>query len=90
MRFEYDPRKDEENQRKHHVGFVEASEIWLDPNLVVLHAKKRGEKRLLAIGRTYSILCSVIHAKRGDAIRIISARRATERERRVYEQHRGY
>lgn len=90
MQFEFDPRKNEVNQEKHHVSFEEAAEIWHDPNLLVLHAKKRGEKRLLAIGRSFSVLYSVIHTKRGEVIRIISARRSTERERRAYEQHKDY
>ena len=88
MLFEYDPEKDRLNQEKHHVSFEEASDIWLDPNLLVLHAKKRGEKRLMAIGRAYSVIYSVVHTKRGTAIRLISARRATERERRAYEHRK--
>ncbi|MGN8821669.1 BrnT family toxin [Atopobiaceae bacterium HCP3S3_A4] len=90
MRFEFDQRKNEVNQEKHHISFEEAAEIWNDPDLLVLHAKKRGEKRLLAIGKAYTVLYSVIHTKHEETIRIISARRATERERRAYEQHRDY
>ena len=89
MRFEYDPRKDERNQEKHHVSFDEASIIWRDPDLLVLHARKRGEKRLMAIGRAFSVLYSVVNTRRGELVRIISARRSTERERRLYEQHRS-
>ena len=90
MYFEFDERKNEANQEKHHVSFEEAAEIWRDPNLLILPAKRRGEKRLMAIGKTLSVLYSVIHTKRGDAIRIISARRSTERERSLYEQHKDY
>ena len=90
MHFEFDPRKDEANQEKHHVSFNEAAQIWRDPDLVIVAAKKRGEKRKMAIGRAFTVLYSVIHTKRGEAIRIISARRSTERERRIYEQHKDY
>ena len=90
MRFVYDPHKNEENLAKHHVSFEEAAGIWEDPNLVILHAKRRGEKRLMAIGQTFAVLYSVIHTRRGDAIRIISARRATMKERRVYERNNRY
>lgn len=89
MYFEYDPKKDEMNQEKHHVSFDEAAQIWSDPDLLVLHAKRRGEKRMLAIGKSLSVLFSVIHTRRGDAIRIISARRATQRERKAYEYQKG-
>lgn len=88
MRFQHDEDKDRANQEKHYVSFEEASQIWSDPNLLVLHARKRDEKRLMAIGRLYAVLYSVVHTKRGDAIRIISARRSTEKERRAYE-HRS-
>lgn len=89
MRFEYDPKKDEANQEKHHVSFDEAAQIWSDPDLLVLHAKRRGEKRMLAIGCSLSVLFSAIHTRRGDAIRIISARCATQRDRRAYEHQKG-
>ena len=88
MRFEWDPAKNEANQRKHKVSFEEAAEIWDDPNLMVVHAKKKGEKRLMAIGRTYTMLLSVIHTERNEeTIRIISARRVTEKERESYERN---
>jgi uncharacterized DUF497 family protein len=88
MLIQYDCAKDEENQRKHHISFAEAACIWNDPDLVVLHAKKRGEKRLLAIGQAYSVLYSAVHTMRGEAVRLISARRATKEERGIYERHR--
>lgn len=88
MRFEWDPAKNEANIEKHKVSFEEAAGIWDDPDLVVIHARKKGERRLMAIGRTYAMLLSVVHTERGeDTIRIISARRATERERKSYERN---
>lgn len=89
MIFMYDPYKEEKNIEKHKIGFKEAEMVWCDPNLIVLNAKRRGERRFLAIGRAYSVLLSVVHTRRGDAIRIISARRSTEKERRLYESHRA-
>lgn len=86
MRFEWDDAKAESNLEKHGVSFEEASQIWEDPNLMVLSAKRIGEKRKLAIGRSYSVIFSVIHTERGDAVRIISARRATQKERTTYER----
>jgi uncharacterized DUF497 family protein len=89
VRFEFDPSKNAENLARHHVSFEEAAQIWDDPDLLVLHARRRGEKRMLAIGRKYAAVFSVIHTRRGDAIRIISARLATREERRTYERHSG-
>ena len=88
MIFVYNPDKNESNIQKHHVSFEEAAEIWKDPDLLILPARKRGEKRRLAIGKSFSILFSVIHTERGDAIRIISARRSTQKEAQCYERNR--
>lgn len=86
MRFEWDDVKAASNLEKHGVSFEEAAQIWDDPNLMVLNAKRIGEKRKLAIGRSYSVVFSVIHTERGDTVRIISARRATQKERATYER----
>ena len=85
MLFEYDEHKNELNM-KHKVSFEEAQEIWDDPDLVVFPARKCGEKRKLAIGATHTAVFSVVHTIRGEAIRLISARRATEKEVKRYEQ----
>ena len=89
MEFEWDPEKDESNQREHGVSFAEASTVFLDP----LHATVLDERyaleelRFRTVGQTVAgRLIIVAHADRGDRIRIISARDATNRERRQYEQ----
>lgn len=89
MLFEYDRWKNEANIAKHGISFEEAQEVWDDTDLIVLHARKRGEKRMLAIGRICTMLCSVIYTKRGDAIRIISACKASSKEVKLYEQNKG-
>lgn len=88
MIFIYDIIKDERNKEKDKISFEEAQRIWNDPNLIVLPAKRRGEKRKLAIGRYYAITLSVIFTEREKAIRIISARRATTKEVKYYDQHK--
>ena len=89
MIFEFDSNKNESNIAKHHVSFEEVQEIWEDPDLLVLPARKRGERRQLAIGRAFTVMFSVIHTKRGEAIRIISARRSTKKEVEQYERSRN-
>ena len=89
MLFEFDSQKNESNIDKHKVSFEEAALIWSDPDLLVVPARHREEKRRMAIGRTYSVLFSVIHTKRGEMIRIISARRSTRKEAQLYEQRKG-
>jgi len=77
------------NFRKHGVSFEEASSVFYDP-LAVTGADpdhSEDEERLVTFGMSSAgELLVVAHTERGDAIRIISARRATHHERRIYEE----
>jgi hypothetical protein len=89
MHFEWDPEKARANRAKHGVSFEEAMRAFLDPLSVTIldpdHSES--EARFVLIGQSPSgRLLVVVHTDRGDAIRLISARRATRRERRTYEQ----
>jgi hypothetical protein len=88
LQFEWDENKNISNQQKHGVSFEEASQIWNDPFLLIVPARNKGETRKLAIRETYSIVISIIHTKRGDKIRIISARKASDFERKKYFENR--
>jgi uncharacterized DUF497 family protein len=89
MHFEWDPEKARANRAKHGVSFEEAMRAFLDPLSVTIldpdHSES--EARFVLIGQSPSgRLLVVVHTDRGDSIRLISARRATRRERRTYEQ----
>lgn len=87
--FEWDPDKAEENLRKHGVSFAEAATAFLDPlSLTVPDERDWGaELRFVLIGRSHRQRTLVVaHTERGGNIRLISARLATPRERRSYEQ----
>ena len=89
LTFEWDAVKAQENLRKHGVSFEEASTVFGDPlSLTIedpLHSEE--EDRFVTIGESIRRrILVVVHTERGDTIRIISARRATSRERRVYEE----
>lgn len=91
MEFEWDPRKDAANQRKHGVGFREATTVFGDPLATTFSDSEHSisERRLLTIGTSVSgWLLVVVHTEREETIRIISARPATARERRFYEEER--
>ena len=89
MHFEWDSAKAAKNFRKHRVLFEEASSVFYDP-LAVTGADpdhSEAEDRLITFGvSSAGRLLVVSHTERGEAIRIISARRATRRERRIYEE----
>jgi len=89
MEFEWDPRKDAANQRKHAVGFREATTVFGDPLATTFPDSEHSivEPRFLTIGASVSNrLLVVIHSERRESIRIISARPATARERKFYEE----
>jgi uncharacterized DUF497 family protein len=89
MQFEWDPRKDLANQRKHLVGFREATTVFGDPFATTFPDTEHSadEQRFLTIGASaMGKLLVVAHAERHETIRVISARPATPRERRFYEE----
>ena len=88
MQFEWDPAKAARNLAKHGVSFDEASTVFGDPlaGTILDPQHSDEEPRFVTIGLSTSRrLVTVAHAEREDRIRIISARRATRRERRKYE-----
>jgi uncharacterized protein len=88
MRFEWDGGKAASNVKKHHVSFDEAVTVFYDPLAATFEdpAHSRDENRFITVG--YSArgrLIVVCHGERGEAVRLISARRATPRERKRHE-----
>jgi len=89
MEFEWDPRKDATNRRKHGVGFREATTVFGDPLAVTFPDADHSisEQRFLTIGTSASGRPLVVaHAESNEAVRIISARPVTQRERSFYEE----
>lgn len=87
MEFQFDPAKAAGNLRKHGVSFADAEAVFMDP--LALHRidpDAEGEERFVAIGAgSAGHLLVVVYTLRGEAIRLISARRATPVEIRAYE-----
>ena len=87
MRFEWDPAKAVSNRRKHGVGFDEAAECFEDPLALVLDEPRSAERLILiGVSRRRRLVFTVYVERDAAVIRIISARRATTRERRHYEE----
>ena len=89
MQFEWDDAKARDNVRKHGVGFAEATSCFYDLKQVAFYApdhSKDDERELLMGHSNKGRLLIVIYTIRADTIRIISARRATRREAKVYAQ----
>jgi len=87
--YEWDPKKAKANLRTHGVSFDEAAGVFLDPLAVTFpDPDHSGEEfREITIGRSASQrVVFLSHTRRGDRTRLISARKATRRERKQYEE----
>jgi len=87
--FEWDPVKARANLRKHKVSFDEASTIFSDPLALEIHDPLHSEleDRFVMVGTSLRRrLLVVVFTERIDTIRLISARKATHRERKQYEE----
>jgi uncharacterized DUF497 family protein len=88
MEFEWDPDKAAANLKKHGVAFHMASTVLGDPLAITFNDPEHsiGEHRFLTFGYSrLEQLLVVVHTERREKIRIISARRATAQERKIYE-----
>ena len=89
MSFEWDPKKAATNRHKHGVSFEEASSALRDSFSATAHDPDHSEDedRFVTFGvSSRDRLLTVSHTDRGSAIRIISARIATNVERQIYEE----
>jgi len=87
--YEWDPKKAKANLRQHGVSFDQAASVFLDPLAVTFpDPDHSGEEfREITIGRSASQrVVFLSHTRRGDRTRLISARKATRRERKQYEE----
>lgn len=83
--FEFDDDKSRANLVKHGIDFEAAQELWQDPDLLEIQAKTEDEPRFLIIGRIGAKHWSAVVTYREGRIRLISVRRARNREVELYE-----
>ena len=89
MRFAWDPDKADANELKHGVSFLEAATIFGDPLATTFTDPDHSlnEEHWLTFGKSQEgRLLVTAHCDRGEAVRIISARPLTRRERKIYEE----
>lgn len=83
MKFEYDAKKSIINRSKHGISLEDAKELWSVP-AVEVQAKTVDEPRFMIIGKVKGKFYSCIYTIRGEAIRLISARRSRKSEEKIY------
>ena len=89
MEFEWNPHKAVINIKKHSVSFSEATTVFNDPLAITFDdpAHSVNEQRFITIGYSnQNQLIVLSHTDRNQKIRLISARKATPKERRFYER----
>jgi uncharacterized DUF497 family protein len=84
MKFEIDPAKSESNREKHGIDFVEAQDLWDDPNHLIVPARSLTEERYALIAKRNKKVWTCIFTLRNENLRIISARRAHKDEEEGY------
>jgi uncharacterized protein len=88
MQFEWDPEKARRNHKKHNISFEEAVTVFYDPLSVTFDDPDHSvrERRFITVGfSSHDQLLVISHSERGEAVRIISARPASPRERKRHE-----
>jgi uncharacterized protein len=86
MKFEWDSFKAASNLQKHNVDFADATVALDDEQAITVREHVSSEERFVTLGMdAFSRLLVIVYTWRGNNIRIISARKATPRERHQYE-----
>ena len=88
--FEWDPNKAKENLETHGISFDEASTVFRDVLSLVIHDPLHSEEedRFVLIGSSHrNRLLVIVHTERSNNIRLISARKASKKERKQYEEN---
>jgi uncharacterized protein len=88
VEFEWDDEKADSNLKKHGVSFEEGATIFNDPQIATIFdpSHSEDEERNISIGISIQgNLLVMVHTEREERIRLISCRKATNAERKTYE-----
>ena len=91
LKFEWDEEKNRINRQKHGISFETAAYVFRDKHYIEMYDFEHSieEDRYIAIGMVGDLLF-VVFTERGKNIRLISARVATDYERRLYFEQGFY
>ena len=86
MEFEFGQAKSKSNKDKHGISLEEAQAIW-EEFYVEVPARDTNEPRWMVIGRIDNRLYACVYTRRGEAVRLISCRRARDQEAQLYHDY---
>lgn len=85
MRYEWDKKKSQSNYEKHGLSFEDAELVFLSKTVTFLDDREDyGEERFITMGELKKRVVIIVHTLREHKIRIISMRKANEREKKIY------
>jgi uncharacterized DUF497 family protein len=83
--FEWDENKRKNNLEKHGIDFIDALEVFSDPHYIEYESIRNAEIRYQVIGKIVDVIVIlVVYTSRHKKKRMISARRASKKEREAY------
>jgi uncharacterized DUF497 family protein len=87
MEFEWDEDKRLANLRKHGIDFIDVPVVF-DGDIVTVEDERfsYGEQRFVTLGLLQGLVVAIVHTEREECTRIISVRKATKYEQRIYFQ----
>jgi len=91
LQFEWDDKKAQSNLLKHGISFEEATTAFRDTLSITIDdpLHSHNEDRLILIGLSEDLkTLVVVHVEKRDTIRIVSARKASKKEKQFYEENR--
>jgi uncharacterized DUF497 family protein len=87
MTYQWDDDKATANLRKHGIDFADAVSVFSDDLAITIPDERFDEERFITVGMdAFGRVLVVVYTWREDEIRVISARKATRRERKQYEE----
>ncbi len=87
MTYQWDDDKATANLRKHGIDFADAVSVFSDDLAITIPDERFDEERFITVGMdAFGRVLVVVYTWRGNEIRLISARKATRRERKQYEE----
>jgi uncharacterized DUF497 family protein len=86
MKFEWDEEKRQLNLQKHGIDFVDAQALFEEARIYSYPSPRSAENRWVTVGPILDRLIAVVWTERSEVIRLISARRARDEEKRHYRE----
>jgi hypothetical protein len=89
VKIEFDPAKREQTLRERGLDFAEAGVVFDQYTLTLIDGRKEyGENRFISYGMMNAAVVACVWTQRGEALRIISLRKAKKNEREIYARNR--